>query len=230
MSPFDPGSPIRQRWRVTFACTARGAAPGGPSDVGAAWSAALAQTDLPLVMANDRPRVVVAMPLPESMAGEAELFDLFLTDRRPVNEVRDAVAGAAPGGFTVVDIHDVWVGTPALPGQVAAVDYRVELGADPGLPAGAAIEAAIVTLLAAAALPRTRAKGGGERTYDLRPLLGTLSIADPGPPPTLRIRTLVDPTRGSGRPDEVVAALAGILGGPLAVGSTTRERIVLADV
>jgi hypothetical protein len=47
------------------------------------------------------------------------------------------VAGAAracerpPGGWRLVDVHDVWLGSPALAGQVVAADYRIEVaGAD----------------------------------------------------------------------------------------------------
>ena len=45
----------------------------------------------------------------------------------------------------------------------------------------------------------------------------------------MRARTRFDPVRGTGRPEEVVAALADLAGTPLPVGSIVRERLVLAD-
>jgi hypothetical protein len=45
----------------------------------------------------------------------------------------------------------------------------------------------------------------------------------------LRIRTRFEPEAGSGRPDEVVAALADAAGCEITVASIARERLILAD-
>jgi hypothetical protein len=63
--------------------------------------------------------------------------------------------------------------------------------------------------------------------YDLRPLLIDLSV-EPGPPPIVRTRTRFHPELGTGRPEEVLAALADRVGAPLAARSIIRERLVLA--
>ena len=234
MTPFDPGSSIRQRWRITFACPAGEMADGPSSDLAAAWSEALAadgpggEPGLPFVTARDKPRVVLALPLPEAIAAERDLLDVFLMDRIALEPVRRAIASSTPPGCTLLDVHDVWVGEPALPGPVADADYRIELDFGPAS-AAEVLEGAAARLMAAATLPRTRAKGGGtSKAYDLRPLLADVAFADTGPPATLRVRTLVDPSRGAGRPDEVVAALADEAGVRLAIRRTTRERILLA--
>ena len=52
---------------------------------------------------------------------------------------------------------------------------------------------------------------------------------DFGPPVVLRIETRIHPERGSGRPEEVVGALADNLGQPLAPKAIARERLILAD-
>jgi len=233
MSPIDPTSPIRQRWRITFACGLRDASDGRPRDLADAWSEALAGTaldggsGLPFVTVNGRPRIVLAMPLPDSMAAERDLLDVFLTDRIPVGSVRRAIESSVPSGCTVTDLHDVWVGEPALPGQVIGADYRIDLGVEPASAAGSLATAA-AGLMAAATLPRTRAKGGSSKAYDLRPLVARLAVIDVGPPTALRVRTVVDPSRGGGRPDEVVAALAEHAGVRLSIAQATRERILLA--
>ena len=43
------------------------------------------------------------------------------------------------------------------------------------------------------------------------------------------IRTRFDPVLGTGRPEEVVAALGERIEAPLVVGSSVRERLILAD-
>ena len=52
---------------------------------------------------------------------------------------------------------------------------------------------------------------------------------EPGPPVVLRARTRFDPVLGTGRPEEVVAALGDAVGAPLVVASIVRERLILAD-
>jgi hypothetical protein len=76
---------------------------------------------------------------------------------------------------------------------------------------------------------RERTKGTSLVAYDLRPLLDDIRVLDDRPPTTVRARTRFDPVRGTGRPEEVVAALGDRLGAPLAVSSIVRERLILAD-
>ncbi len=113
----------------------------------------------------------------------------------------------------------------ALAGQVAAADYRIEVGAADV----AAIAEAATTLLASEHLSRERPKGNSMVRYDLRPLLVDVGVAAAGPPVIVRARTRFDPVLGTGRPEEVVAALADASGTPLTVGSIVRERLVLAE-
>ena len=77
----------------------------------------------------------------------------------------------------------------------------------------------------------SREKGGGSVDYDLRPLLIALSRRGdgPGPPVVVRARTRFHPSLGTGRPEEVVAALADVLGRPLTASTIVRERLLLAD-
>ena len=73
-----------------------------------------------------------------------------------------ALAGAVPAGWHLIEIEDVWLGAPPLAGQVAAADYRIELG---DVDAGAIARAA-AQILASAHLPRERVKSRrpGRRT------------------------------------------------------------------
>jgi radical SAM-linked protein len=205
------------------------APPHTQREVAEAWEEAVAGSGLPVAWTDaptPRIRLSFGAPLPVGVAGEAELIDLYLTERWPAWRVRELLTGHLPAGWTLVDHYDVWLAGPALPGRVVAADYRIEL--DGQVEAGG-IQAACERLMTAAALPRDRVKGGSTVRYDLRPLLADISIAEPGPPLVVRARTRFHPELGTGRPDEVIAALADAAGRPLEAGSIVRERLILAD-
>ena len=194
-----------------------------------AWEAAVAASGLPVAWtdaATPRIRLSFGAALPAGVAGEAELIDLVLTERWPTWRVREALAGRLPAGWTLVDLYDVWLAGPALAGRVAAADYRIAIDGSVG---AAAVREACERLMAAATLPRERIKGGAAVRYDLRPLLANIEVADAGPPVVVRARTRFHPELGTGRPDEVIAALAEASGGPLEAATVVRERLILAD-
>lgn len=161
------------------------------------------------------------------MAAAGELIDIVLTERWPAWRLRDALVARLPPGWTLVDVHDVWLAGPALSGRVAAADYRVTF-LDSGVSAEA-LATASVALLAAATLPRRRQKGDGSVTYDLRPLLAGIRLVGDEPAPVLIVRTRFDPVLGTGRPDEAVAALAEAAGRDLGPVVIARERLILVD-
>ncbi len=160
------------------------------------------------------------------IAAERELADVVLTEVCPVWRVREAITGWLPEGWRLVDLYDVWLGGPPLAGQVVAADYRIEVG---GADAAAVVGDACDALLRASAIRRERAKGNEVVGYDLRPLLVDVGVAQAGPPLLVRARTRFHPVLGTGRPEEVVAALGDLLGAPLTTGAIVRERLVLAD-
>jgi hypothetical protein len=169
--------------------------------------------------------VAFAAPLPLGIAAEGELAELFLTERVPAWRIREAVEGALPTGWRLVDLFDVWAGGPALAGRVVGADYRIEI--EDELESGS-VEAGARGLLAARELVRVRQKGDTAVSYDLRPLLIDLAVVREGSPLTLRVRTRIHPELGTGRPEEVVAALGERLGRELVVRSVIREGLVLA--
>ncbi len=257
MDPLSaqPAEPS-QRWRLAY--RRRPDAPPLPQrDQNAAWETALISSGLPIAgldLAVPRPRLVFGASLTVGMPAERELLDLFLVERRSVAEVRERLVASLPTGHELIEVHDVWLGAPALSGQVAAADYRMSVTlVDGAMPDGAALMDAARRLLAAAALPRKREKGDRSIPYDLRPLVAGIEVqpgeadgaavpapADttphgaphgapvPAPAVQLRIRTRFDPERGVGRPEEVLAALSELAGVPLAAQSITRERLLLS--
>jgi radical SAM-linked protein len=218
----------RQRWRLVV----RGSAEAQPltqRELAEAWEQAVGGCGLPAAWtdaATPRIRLSFGAPLPVGVAGEAELIDLYLTERLPTWHVRERLSAHVPAGWTLVDLYDVWLAGPALPGRVVAADYRIELdgGAD-----AATVTVACARLLAAETLPRDRVKAGATVRYDLRPLLADVGVAEAGPPVVVRTRTRFNPELGTGRPDEVIAALAEAAGQRLEAASTVRERLILAE-
>lgn len=240
VSPADSGAPSgvatapvvepRQRWRLTFR---RGPVPAELVGRVAieAWQTALVESGLALAQLDPagRPRVAFGAPLPAAAEGEAELAEIVLAERVPAWRVREALADRLPAGHELIAAEDVWLGAPPLPGRVVAAEWRVELqpsGVDPD-----ALVAAAERLLAAPTLPRTRSKGGADKAYDLRSLLDEVRLAAAtagSEATTLLIRTRFRPELGSGRPEEVVAALGEECGTVLVVARTVRERLILA--
>jgi radical SAM-linked protein len=217
----------RQRWRLVVARAAD--APEQPQrDLAEAWMAAIEAAGLPVAWtdgARSRPRIAFGAPLPVGMAADAELIDVVMTERWPAWQVREALMGHLPAGWRLVELADVWLAGPPLAGRVAAADYRAVLAGSPSI---GDLRAAATELLAAPRLPRQRVKADGNVEYDLRPLLIGVSVED-GPPVVVSTRTRFHPELGTGRPEEVLAALGDRLGQPLEASSIVRERLVLAE-
>ncbi len=223
----EPRSFPRQRWRLVLARSADAPELGG-RELAEAWDEAITATGLPLhrPAADTRARLAWGAPLPSRMAAERELAEIVLGDAVPVWRVRDELTRCLPAGWSLVDLHDVWLGAPALAGRVTGAVYRVTLEANPSPDA---VRAAAAGLMAADQLLRNRLKGGRSVAYDLRPLLAEVTVVEAGPPIVLRIRTRMHPERGSGRPEEIVAALGDRLGAPISTAFIVRERLILAD-
>jgi hypothetical protein len=215
-----------QRWRLVLSRDSSAPELAG-RELGDAWDAAVAATGLPVYRpaGRNRPAIAFGAPVPMRMILEGELADLVLTAMLPTWAVRESLIGNAPPGWHLIGLYDVWLGAPALAGQVAAADYRIEIdGVD-----AAGAEDAIRAMLTARALPRERQKGGTSVAYDLRPLLADAAVVDPGPPVVVRVRTRFDPILGNGRPEEVIAALGELAGATVVVHSIVRERLLMRD-
>jgi radical SAM-linked protein len=207
-------SESRQRWRLVFA---RGEEARFLShlDAAHAWERSLRRGEVPVAASEGftpRPRFIFAAPLPLGMLAEHDLADLFLAERLSRPELRELLIAGLPRGYRLLDLYDVWVGAPAVATQLAAADYRLTLlGVDADR-----LGDAVRQLLAADELRREKRREKKTTAYDLRPLVLDLR-AQPADEAGLaaaglwmRLRHSQD--RGSGRAEEVVAALAENLG------------------
>ncbi len=220
-----------QRWRLVVR---RDTPPGDIPQRGqqADWEAAITSTGLPVAgldLPRPKLRLAIAAPLAGGIPGEAELVDLWLVERLPRWRVREALRDGLPVGHSLVDLYDVWLGEPPLPGRVVASVYRAELGPEAQIEA---LAAAASGLLAAAALPRERRKGDTAVRYDLRPFLVSIEVGRaPSGAGLLRMTLRHDPAKGVGRPDETLAALGEAMGRPpLRPLALVREALVLAPL
>jgi radical SAM-linked protein len=223
-----PSPEPRQRWRVVFRRDPVPADFVGRAAI-EAWQAALSESGLALAQldATGRPRVAFAAPLAAAAEGEAELAEIFLAERVPAWRVREGLSARLPAGHHWLSAEDVWLGAPALPGRVIAADWRVEL--EPATLDAATLSEAAASMLAAPTLPRVRSKGGSDKEYDLRRFLDDLRVAPDGLGGVVaRIRTRFVPELGSGRPEDVLAALAEASAIELIPRRIVRERLVLA--
>jgi len=235
-------SEVLQRWRLVFA---RGEEARYLSHLDAVkgWERAFRRGEIPVATSegfSPRPKLVFAAPLQLGMLAEHELADLFLAEKLTAPDLRERLAAGMPRGYRVLDLHDVWIGAAALAPRLAAADHRMTLlnVEQPRL------AAASERLMASEQLMRDRRKEARTVTYDLRPLVLDLRVGPPEPaalPPQiggteagpiaaagLWMRLRHSQNLGSGRADEVVAALAGEMGMAAVTASGTEEEVETA--
>ena len=131
-SAVEVPPPPRQRWRLVLARAADAPELAGRELIDV-WETALEASGLPLFrpVGRVRGRIAFGAPIPATLEVERELADILLTEFVPTWRVREGLAGHLPDGWRLVDLYDVWLGSPALAGQVAAADYRIGVtGAD----------------------------------------------------------------------------------------------------
>jgi hypothetical protein len=245
-----------QRWRLIVARSADAPALGQREQL-AAWQAVVDAAGLDDPGAPDRPKLVFAAPLAVGASADRELIDLLLPRRLTSAEVRLRIESRLPAGHRLVDLHDVWLGEPPLAAQVVAADYRVTvttgaqttvetrtgerppragegvaaLGGGSHAPAragdlhravdlGRAVRAFLAGELPSGSLVPTR-----RAPTEVRALVEDLRVLGDC---ELWLRVTVHATRGSGRPDDVVAILGALAGVPLRVARLHRECLWLA--
>jgi radical SAM-linked protein len=234
-------SESKQRWRIVFARD-DDARFLSHLDAIQLWERAFRRGGIPVATSggfSPRPRLVFAAPLPLGMLAEHELADLYLTERLTRPDLRVRLAAGMPRGYRLIDLRDEWVGGPAVATLVVAADYRMTLL---GVAADR-LEGAARSLLAAAELRREKRRERKVTAYDLRPLLLDLQVrppaaADAADAPQLAatglwMRLRNSQEMGSGRAEEVVAAVADELGmattvAPGSVESETEEETELS--
>ena len=212
-----------QRWRIKFS---RGEEIRFIShlDLMRLWERTFRRAGMPLAYSqgfSPHPRLSLAAPLALGITSQAELMDVFLTRPIAARYLTNALSQQLPPGIDLLEAHLVAPTAPSLPSQVRSVEYLVEVTPDRS---PQEIKAALGSLLSAKSLPWQHSRDTGVRHYDLRALIQDLWLAgvkDSRYALGMRLRS---DGRGSGRPEQVVAAL----GLPLPPLSMHRTRLILA--
>jgi len=171
------------------------------------WERALRRARVPLAYSqgfNPRPQLFFAAALPVGCTGRAEMLDLLLAQRVELPAFVSSLKQQMPEGLELRSVSEVALTLPSLPSEVAAAEYEVRVQTSE---ATDALQARVERLLAATSIPRTRQRPDGTRSYDLRPLIQKLELLGrEGDTAILGLRLRAD-AQGTGRPDEVMAAL-----------------------
>jgi radical SAM-linked protein len=172
-------------------------------DLARALERALNRARLPVAYTqgfNRRPRLQFAAALPLGFTSEAELADVWLTDRvEPAAAQDQLMARMAPG----ILIHKLWEVPLEAPAMQAATIETTYVAILPEECDAAAVQERVAALLVADGIPRER-RG---KTYDLRPLIYDLAVHEaPQVGWQLTLRLALQPG-ATGRPDEVLDAL-----------------------
>lgn len=189
------------------------------------WERALRRAGVALAHSegfSPRPRISLAAPLSVGMTSDAELMDVVVAQPVSPHWFMDAVNRQLPPGMRVLEVHPIAPGIPSLQSQVRFALYEVEVGPERSREE---VEAAIGHLLELEKLPWYHMRDTGRRDYDLRRLIDDLWLVDLSPAGcTIGMRLRCD-SSGSGRPEQVAAAL-GFREHPRAI---RRTRLILGD-
>ncbi|MGE5252245.1 MAG: TIGR03936 family radical SAM-associated protein [Bacteroidota bacterium] len=190
------------RLRITFA--KQGALRyTGHLDLHRIWERAARRADLPLAYSqgfHPQPKLSLAAALPLGFSSRCEVLDMRLTLELPLDGLTERIQAAVPSGLQILKVEPVDEKLPALQTLVEQAEYEARL-TDPVNPADLARR--ISALLAEPALQRER-RG---KSYDLRPLIGSLSM-DTAPEGQVCLHMQLSARAGAtGRPEEVLDQL-----------------------
>ncbi|HEX7476075.1 MAG TPA: TIGR03936 family radical SAM-associated protein [Dehalococcoidales bacterium] len=168
------------------------------------------------------PRLSLAAPLPLGVTSEAELMDVFIVKGVAPHFFVSAVNQQLPPGMSVDKVYPIAFDLPSLQSQISRADYKVELETDKG---PADIAETVNVLMAKEHLPWQHQRDTGPHQYDLRALIVSVCVTQWQPPVGILEMRLRCDSNGSGRPEQVAAAL-GFSQRPVSIH---RTQLVLRD-
>lgn len=197
-------------------------------DIVRVWERAFRRAKIPLAYSqgfSPHPRISLAAPLAVGVTSEAELMDAWLSRWMPPQSLMMWVKSQLTCGFEIFDAWEVGLNIPSLQSCLAFAEYRVEVKSEKSEPD---VEVSLHSLLQAKELPWHHSRGSKMKLYDLRALIDDLWVIGYRPEHgegaicVLGMRLRCD-ANGSGRPEQVVAAL----GFPQYPESIHRTRLTL---
>jgi radical SAM-linked protein len=168
------------------------------------------------------PRLSLAAPLPLGVTSEAELMDVFIVKGVAPHFFVSAVNQQLPPGMSVDKVYPIAFDLPSLQSQISRADYKVEVETRKG---PADIAETVNVLMAKEHLPWQHQRDTGLHQYDLRALIVSVCVTQWQPPVGILEMRLRCDSNGSGRPEQVAAAL-GFSQRPVSIH---RTQLVLRD-
>ena len=162
---------------------------------------------------HPHPRLVFALSLPLGVIGRAEIVELELDERLPVEEIRDRLARQAPPGLEILDIHRIATNETAR-----VVGFRYALTVPVERVAETRVRLDANPLAGECWVERTRPN---PRRLDIRPFVRRLHLDDATG--RLEMDLFLMP-QGTARPEEVLS-LVGLEG--LIAAGVPLERVGL---
>jgi radical SAM-linked protein len=153
---------------------------------------------------SPHPKISLAAPLPLGVTGDSELMDIVIVRGVAPQFFVSAMNQQLPTGLKVEKVHPIGADLPSLQAQVSQAEYRVEVETESGPPD---IHSAVANLMALEHLPWQHQRDTGPHQYDLRLLISDIKVADWNPPVGILEMRLRCDSNGSGRPEQVAAAL-----------------------
>jgi radical SAM-linked protein len=153
---------------------------------------------------SPHPRISLAAPLALGVTGEAELMDIFCVKGVAPHFFVSAVNQQMPPGLSVDKVYPIAFDLPSLQSQISRAEYRVEVATESGPPD---IHQAVADLLKLEHLPWQHQRDTGPHQYDLRALIEDICVLEWKPPVGILGMKLRCDSNGSGRPEQVAAAL-----------------------
>ncbi len=201
-----------QRLRITFS---RGDETKYIShlDVMRFWERALRRAAIPVAYSegfSPHAQISLAAPLAVGTTSEAELMDVFLAELMQPKQFITQLSAQIPPGIAIVTAQEVGLSLPSMQADVRFAEYEVDIETKAKRGDTSAVDASVAVerFMAAETIPWEHKRENETRAYDIRAQVAELASAelDNGRGTRLKMRLKNDNT-GSGRPEQIVAAL-----------------------
>lgn len=167
------------------------------------WERIIRRAGLPIAYSegfNPHPRLAFAAALPVGCTSDDEVLDAVFSPPCDPADVCVRLDRAAPAGIRVIEAIETPYSAPALQTQLRAAEFVASLQDDTPIEQ---VQPIVQALLDATSIERTR-RG---KTYDLRPLILAMQVEPDQEGRASVVMRLKAEESGTGRPDEVIAAL-----------------------
>jgi radical SAM-linked protein len=201
-----PPAPAVQKLRVRYAKRGR-LRFSSTRDFQRALERALRRSAVPMAFSagfHPHPKVSYANAAPTGTASEAEYFEISVTERVDVEQVRAALDQALPEGLDVLEVVKATPG--ALAARLEASEWVMEFA---DLPVEV-LEDAAQRLLGEERVEVTRIMKNGPRTFDVRSAVVSLAASPTRDGSCAILRVVVRHTTPAVRPDDVLTALQSV--------------------